>query len=560
MLRRFLIVLTALALPLAAPALAQSRNLSGAYLAAQQAEMRSDHRAAALYYTRALGFDGENTGLLQRAMQAQVAAGDVDVAASIADRLLDLNTENQFATLVALADDVAEGDFASALARIEEGEQGVTPLLADLLRGWLMIALGDVEDGRAVFARIDGNDTYRVFAAYHRALALALEGDIQAASAAMETGADGPIRLNRRATLARIQLLAEVGQTDTALTLTRDVLATGFGDSAFGTLRRTLENEGDVSFDLISSPTEGIAEVFFDLASVLGDEGEDVALIYGRLSTHIQPELSDAQLLVAEILNRQGQFALSGDAFDAVPSDAPQFVEAELGRADALDKDDREGEALAVLSGLVQAYPNTMRLNYLYGEALRRAERPDEAVEALDRAVSLLGEPMQRHWLVFYQRGVSHHDAGRWPQAEADFRQALDLDPDNALVLNYLGYSMVEERQNLDEALEMIRNAVAQRPYDGYITDSLGWVLYRLGRFEEAVEPMERAVELAPVDPIINDHLGDVYWTVGRKREAEFQWRRALSFDPEPAEEARIRQKLDIGLDAVIAQEEAGDG
>ena len=132
---------------------------------------------------------------------------------------------------------------------------------------------------------------------------------------------------------------------------------------------------------------------------------------------------------------------------------------------------------------------------------------------------------------------------------------ALELNPDQPNVLNYLGYSLVEQRRNFDEALGMIERAVEGRPDSGYIVDSLGWVLYRLGRFEEAVEPMERAVELAPIDPIITDHLGDVYWAVGRKREAEFQWLRALSFDPEEDEADRIRRKLEVGLDVVLEEE-----
>jgi Tfp pilus assembly protein PilF len=129
-------------------------------------------------------------------------------------------------------------------------------------------------------------------------------------------------------------------------------------------------------------------------------------------------------------------------------------------------------------------------------------------------------------------------------------------------VLNYLGYSLVEQGRNLDEALNMIERAVAASPGSGYIVDSLGWVLYRLGRYEEAVSQMERAVELVAVDPVVNDHLGDVYWAVGREREAEFQWRRALSFvDPQDsdseADPARMRRKLEIGLDAVLSEEGA---
>ena len=135
---------------------------------------------------------------------------------------------------------------------------------------------------------------------------------------------------------------------------------------------------------------------------------------------------------------------------------------------------------------------------------------------------------------------------------------ALQLNPEEPHVLNYLGYSLVERREKLDEALDMIERAVAAEPDNGYITDSLGWAFYRLGRYEEAVPVMERAVELASTDPVINDHLGDVYWAVGRVREAEFQWRRALSYAPsDDLDLDRVRRKLEVGLDQVLIDEGA---
>jgi Flp pilus assembly protein TadD len=186
------------------------------------------------------------------------------------------------------------------------------------------------------------------------------------------------------------------------------------------------------------------------------------------------------------------------------------------------------------------------------------AERFPEAVEAYDRALALVDAPQPAHWVLYYTRGIANERAGNWNDAEADFRAALKLEPDQPLVLNYLGYSLVEKQRDLDEALGMIEKAVRGEPDDGYITDSLGWVLYRLGRYDEAVKPMLRAVELTPDDPVINDHLGDVLWKVGRRREAEFQWRRALSFGPaDDLDMDRIRKKLEVGLDKVLEAEQS---
>ena len=240
-----------------------------------------------------------------------------------------------------------------------------------------------------------------------------------------------------------------------------------------------------------------------------------------------------------------------------MPRSHPSYHLAELGRAEALRRTDRQDAAIEVLSQLSESHGELIRVHRALGNVLRSEERWEDAVAAYDRAVDLIDEPTARDWFTYYVRGTAHERAGNWPSAEADFRRAMELDDNQPLLLNYLGYSLVEKQTNLDEALELIQKALQLDPESGHITDSLGWVYYRLGRYEDAIAPMERAVELMPVDPIINDHLGDVYWAVGRYREAEFQWQRALSFDPEPKEADRIRRKLQVGLDQVLEDEGA---
>ena len=193
---------------------------------------------------------------------------------------------------------------------------------------------------------------------------------------------------------------------------------------------------------------------------------------------------------------------------------------------------------------------------------MRGLERFEEANVVYTQALDLLKQPGPQHWIVFFTRGITFERLDDWDAAEADFLKALELRPEQPQVLNYLGYTMLEMQLNMEDALDLIERAVAQRPDSGYIVDSLGWGLYRLGRYEEAVGHMEKATALQPIDPIVNDHLGDVYWAVGRFREAEFQWHRALSFvtdetDLSDVNPDRIRRKLEVGLDAVLAEEGA---
>ena len=144
--------------------------------------------------------------------------------------------------------------------------------------------------------------------------------------------------------------------------------------------------------------------------------------------------------------------------------------------------------------------------------------------------------------------GKSLYLAGVYDEAVKTFRKALELSPDEPNVLNYLGYSMIEKKINLAEAMEMVKKAVELKPNDGYIIDSLGWAYYQLGDYEQAVTHIERAVELLPADPIIAEHLGDAYWRVGRTLEAKFQWQHAKDNKPEPDDLKRIEDKIKNGM------------
>jgi Flp pilus assembly protein TadD len=158
------------------------------------------------------------------------------------------------------------------------------------------------------------------------------------------------------------------------------------------------------------------------------------------------------------------------------------------------------------------------------------------------------------YWNLAFARGMVYERLKQWDKAEADLQTALNFQPDQPYILNYLGYSWADQGINLDKAAEMIEKAVRLRPEDGAIVDSLGWVYYRMGQYDKAVKTLERAIELDPTEPEINDHLGDAYWKVGRKSEARFQWKRALSFSKDDIKNASIQQKIDFGLPVTQAE------
>jgi Flp pilus assembly protein TadD len=299
--------------------------------------------------------------------------------------------------------------------------------------------------------------------------------------------------------------------------------------------------------------------VFFTLATALNGEADDAhTLIHTRIAAWLRPDHTEAQLLTAGLLTRLDQPELATEAYAMIKPDNPSYHVAEIGRANALVRAGKTEAAIEVLTALARSHGQIIGVQAELGNLLRREDKFEAAITAYDAAIALLGEtPAAGDWGLFFARGVAQERQKRWDMAVADFSKALELYPDQPQVLNYLGYSYLERNTNLDEALSMIERAVAAEPDSGYIVDSLAWALFRLGRYTDAVAPMERASLLEPVDAVVTDHLGDVYWAVGRKLEAQFQWRRALSFDPLEPDAARIRRKLEVGLDKVLAEEGA---
>jgi tetratricopeptide (TPR) repeat protein len=548
-----------LAVLLAAPAQAAgASSLAGAYLAAMQADFRNDYVDAAEYYDRALAIDPGNVGLLMNAVVSRTAMGDVALARTLADRLETADPGNQVAAMVRLADMLAAGDFATAGQVLDAAGEGINPLLAGLVAGWIAVGRDDFTDAQAKFDAMSGNEALTAYGQYHKALALALAGDFVSAETILAGDEEGPLHLNRSSIVAHAEILAQLGREADAIALIDQALAGGVPDAPLLALRDRLAAGEEVPFDVVTNARDGAAEAFVTLADALNtDDSRRIALVHARLAAHIRPDLTEARLLSAEMLEAQGQFALATAALAGVPESSPWYVTAEIRRANTQRAEGDPDAGIATLTALAVGHGDQIEVQSALGDALRMAERFPESVEAYNQAIALIDTPQPVHWVLYYTRGIANERAGDWDGAEADFREALKLQPDQPLVLNYLGYSLVEKHRDLDEALGMIQRAVKGQPDDGYITDSLGWVYYRLGRYDEAVKPMLRAVELTPDDPVINDHLGDVLWMVGRHREAEFQWRRALSFGPaDDLDMDRIRKKLEVGLDKVIETEQ----
>ena len=531
---------------------------SGAYLAGRHAQETRDYSAAASWYEDALKTDPESPELISRTFLMEASEGRFDRARALAVKELTLDSTDAVAELVLLIERVKAGDKAGALARAEElPRDGVHRFLRPLALGWTRIATGDLAGADAALRELDKFGGFAPLEYYQLGLLYDFVGHADTAEENFKKTLEVTGQLNWRLTEAMANFYERHGRGDEATALYQRFIE----DSAGSELAESvlIHKPAEPSLPLIDSAEEGLAGTLFDLASVVNQpETMDLALLYARCALQLRPQLSLARLLLSDVLSAQNKPEESLAILADFPTNSPYSWSARLRVAANLEMLDRTDEAIAQLKEMSAEAPMRAGAEMQLGDLLRAKKRFNEAVDAYNKAVRRLqAVGMPERWSLYYSRGIALERSGQWKQSEADLLHALELKPDQPLVLNYLGYSWIDKGENLERGLKMIEKAVELRPEDGYIVDSLGWAHYRLGDYSSAVEYLEKAIELVPEDPTINDHLGDAYWQSGRPSEARFQWRRALQFGPEADEIKPIEAKLDRGL---VSPTRAGGG
>jgi tetratricopeptide (TPR) repeat protein len=520
-------------------------NPFGAYLAGRFATSESDTRVAADALLAALRADPDQPEVIQRAFIATLLDNRPE-AVRLARRLPD----NPLAAMLIAGTEAQAGRWDRAEQRIRAlPRQGAAQLLQPLLLAWTLHGKGQTDAAVALLRPLSESGRLRTLYALHAALICDLAGRAREAErfvriAIGDTGSQPTLRLVQISAgiLARGGRESEAERLIETLARGQDDLALATGDQAMRQLITTRP---------VTSAVEGMAEAHLALAGALRGQGAaEFSLALTRLAQRLRPGFAPALLLASDALSDEGQHAAALAQLDQVPADDPLAGIAGLRRAVLLDRLDRPDQAIAEFNRIAAAFPNAAQPPARLGDMLRGRSRWAEAAAAYEEAIRRVPAPAASHWTLFYARGIALERSGNWPRAEADFRRALELSPEQPYVLNYLGYTWVERGENLAEARRMLERAVALRPQDGNIADSLGWALYKLGDIPGAIRWLERAVELEPRNSVINDHLGDAYWAAGRQREAQFQWRRALALGPEGDEGPKIEAKLRHGLPA----------
>jgi tetratricopeptide (TPR) repeat protein len=524
---------------------------SGNYLSARVAEAEHDTFAASTFFREALRADPHNPDLIQGAFVATLANGDMDAATALARSIVQRDPHNASARLTLTVRDFRNKKYAVARALLNAGGGGRGDLTTILLTAWSYIGSGDVKKAIAIMDTMS-DPTFAVFRDFHAGLMLDVVGRTEEAGARLKAAYDsdqGTLRLVD----AYGRNLARRGKIDEAKKVFEDfnklqphnpIIEAALADLAAG---RKLE-------PMVKDARGGAAEVLYGLGAYgLGAAGSRpgdavAAIVFLRLALELTPQNALTLDTLGEAYGKLKQYDSAIEIYDQVPKSNPLRVTSDIRVALLFAAMGKADESAQRLRAIVKEHPENVDALSALADVLRSEKKYLESADAYTRVLALTAPDDKSRWAIYYFRGVDYERAKEWSKAEPDLKEALNLYPEQPMVLNYLGYSWVDQGVHLDEAFKMLRRAVELEPEDGYIVDSLGWAYYKLGRYDEAVKYLERAVDLKPGDPTINDHLGDAYWRVGRKLDAGFQWNHARDLKPDPEDLPKILSKIAKGL------------
>lgn len=524
-------------------------SASGSFLAGQQALRDLQTDQASRYFLDATEAGWDNPVIVERAFTALAIDGRIDDAAAIAQHLIEIESENELARLVLGTVALKERRYRSAVTNLESvGAASFIGITATILHGWSLLGDGDYPASQVLLDEL-GEAGLEEFLVFHRALMADVAGERESALSYADLAYQSDPYV-ARIVEAYARILGNAAQFDEARAVLDAYEQEGLSHPIVTIVAEAVARDTRPG-KLASSVQVGAGEMFHGIGAALSRDGSvDLGVMFLQLGRYLDPDSDVIVMALGQLYESAERYEMANAIYEALPITSPMKSAATVRIAENLNEMGDREEAIRRLGNIVAVQPENLDAVSVLGDLYRYDERYQESIKAYSKAINIVGGDRPRDWRFFYVRGIAYERAKEWPSAEADFLKALELNPGQPQVLNYLGYSWVDQNMNLERALEMIKQAVNSNPNDGYIVDSLGWAYYRMGRIDEAVRTLEQAVQLRPNDPEINDHLGDAYWAAGRKLEARFQWNIVTFIDSSEEVKERARIKLVDGLDA----------
>ncbi len=526
----------------------------GAYLKGAVADLDGNPTTAFQGYLGALGEDSANIELRRRTLELALMAGDVPNAIRLA-RSLPEAEQTTMSRLVRVVDAAHEGRINESRKLVRE----VSKVSPELLQFRLLQVYLDYGHGKDVPKLIAWLDTDKVPASmsgrrhYHVARLWLKAGEPAKALDALKLAAlaePGSVAT----TLLLGQTLARQGEPGAGAAVYDSFRAANPSLAALVPAGKTLLT--DMPRPFASTLDEDLASVMTDFGLLVWAQGA-----YGparqvlNVALWLNPQDVHTRYYTGMLLEMGGDLAVAQDQYAQLLGDeVPEGVRvaAHIRMAEVQFQQGDMETPWKVLRKLAKEYPDEANLMRSLAQMAYAREDYRDAITYYTRLLEVMpaSTPPSARMEVLFARGVAHERRKDIDEASEDMLQALQIDPANAQILNYLGYMWVDDGRNIKEAFELLQKAHTLQPDDGAITDSLGWAYYKQGDYISAQAYLERATEQDPESPEIYDHLGDAYMKLGEKEKAMREWQRAIDLldDGKEGPDAGFRKRVERKL------------
>lgn len=525
------------------------KSYYGAILAGQIANYDNEIEKASLYYNYANEINPKNVKIYNLTLMSHILTGKVDTAIEkikyYEKSFKNSQYKSQVSSFLILIDLIRSSKKKEALKYLEENKEIlITDKVKPLLKAWL----SDSFEQAVSYLQEYEYKTEGLFLSsmyfQHLALVANFFGEKEKAYEAFTEGLKN-FTLEKTRTLYFYSIFIS---NNSEFNDDNSYLKEFHKKNSEHSFSMFLKNQKNSAL-LISDFRKGVSELLYNLAETLYGQGmNETSIAFSQVSLFLNKNSDISNYLLAENFQLLGKQKKAIEILKKISLESYLGWNSHLKIADLYLDLKKYDEAKSYLLKLKSKKKNRIDIYYKLGELYHLQKDYAKAISSYTNGIKFLKNPDKKHWYIFYSRGMSFERSKKWIEAEKDFLYALELFPNQPLVLNYLGYSWIDFGKNLQEAQKLIKKAVKLRPNDGYFIDSLGWAFYRMGEYKKAVTELEKAVEKVPNDPIINDHLGDALWRAGFENEAIFQWKRALIYNPENELKEIIIYKLEKGL------------
>ena len=530
-----------------------TKSLYGAYLAGRVAHLRQDFDNAAEYYKIVMDKDVSNNAVNRTVYVILSSLGQISQATPYAQKEIENGNTESIAPLIVAIKDFADGKYADSRKNINLiKDKAHKNLINPLFSAWTYAGEKNESEAIASINKIEDDTALISMKIFHKGMIYDYLGNKEKASEMFEE----IIRKHPKSVTYRLlEIITDFyvrnGEKETAQRIFNKYNDNGLLSILLTNIDRKMNATHQNSPAIIDTPQKGLAEALFNIGTLFRASvgGTEFAQIYIAAASYLNPKYDISQIALANVLEELGLLKEANKYYAQIGKDSGSYFIARAKIIENLNTLKEYSDAEKQIKSLLEDYPDNIQLLSDLGTVHSNMNRHDEAVKYYLKAINTTDGNDSDIWPIYYALAVSYDKLNQKIKAEQNLQKALELSHQNPDILNYLGYSWLEQGRNIDQAIKMILEAYSKYPYEGHIIDSMGWIYFKLGMYQKAVEFLEQATALNPGNAVINDHLGDAYWFANRKNEAVFQWNHALDLkeDADSVDVLQIKSKIEDG-------------